>query len=136
DPINGVLSRMHEWSSPQTVGLSVEPGFNLYEREHLLALLRRVDERVDDRRVARRPVQRLLDREDRRVGRGLLEERLDRRRERVVRVVQQHVALADRREHVGRRRALDLREEAVRRRDERRDRKSTRLNSSHVKISY
>src|SRR5690606_41304011 len=31
---------------------------------------------------------------------------------------------------------VDLRDEASRRRDPRQDRKSTRLNSSHVKISY
>ena len=62
--------------------------------------MRGVDQRVDDRRIAGRTVQRLLDGQHLRIGRGLRQERLHGRREGIVRVVQQDVALADGGENV------------------------------------
>ena len=47
---------------PDDVRLLVEAGLDLDEDDDLLAALGGADERLDDRRVARRPVQRLLDR--------------------------------------------------------------------------
>ena len=53
-----------ELARPDDVRLLVEAGLDLDEDDDLLAALGGPDERLDDRRVARRPVQRLLDRED------------------------------------------------------------------------
>ena len=87
---------------PDDVRLLVEAGLDLDQDDDLLAALGGPDERLDDRRVARRPVERLLDRQDVRVVGGLGDEPLDRRGERLVRVVDEDVAGADRGEHVGR----------------------------------
>ena len=83
---------------PLDVGLLVESRLDLDQCDDLLTRLRGVDQRVDDRGVARRAVQRLLDREHIRVGGGLFDEPLHRRGERVVGVVHEHVAVAQRRE--------------------------------------
>ena len=111
-----MAARPLQRTGPLDVGLLVEARLDLDERHDLLAGLGRVDQRVHDRRVTRRAVERLLDRQDVRVGSGLLDEALDGRRERVVRVVDEHVAVAQRREH--RLRRLALGEARVRRRDE------------------
>src|SRR6476620_8742446 len=81
DAIDNVTARALERSGPLDVGLLVEAGFDLDQRHYLLARLGRVDERVDDRRVAGGAVQRLLDGEDMRVGRRLLDEPLHARGE-------------------------------------------------------
>ncbi len=101
EPVDDVHARLLELARPHDVGGLVEAGLDLDEGEHLLAGLGRVDERLHDRAVARRAVQRLLDGQHVRVFRGLLEERLHARRERLVRVVHEHVGAADRREDVG-----------------------------------
>ncbi len=119
DAVYDVHTRALELARKCDVRVLVEARLEFDEREHLLAGVRGVDERVDDRRVARRAVERLLDREHLRVGCCLREERLHRSGERVVRVVQQDVALADRREDVLRTARLDLCDLAVRRRHER-----------------
>ena len=116
--VDHVHARLLQRARPGDVGLLVEPRLDLDQRDDLLAGLGRVDQRVDDRRVAGGAVQRLLDREHLRVGRGLLDEPLHARGERVVRVVHEHVALAQRREDALRR--LALAERRVRRRHERR----------------
>ncbi len=87
---------------PDDVRLLVEAGLDLDQDDDLLAALGGPDERLDDRRIARRAVQRLLDRQHVRVVGGLGDEPLDRCGERLVRVVDQDVAGADRGEHVGR----------------------------------
>ena len=61
---------------PLYVGLLVEAGLDFDQCDDLLAGLGRVDQRVDDRRVARRAVQSLLDRQHIWVGGGLLDEAL------------------------------------------------------------
>jgi len=121
EPVDDVAAGLLELAGPVDVGLLVEPGLDLDDREHLLALLRRGHEGVDDGGVATGAVEGLLDREDLRVGRGLLQEPLDARGERVVRVVQQHVVVAHGLEHVGRGRGVDVGELAARARQERRE---------------
>ena len=95
-PVDDVHARLLQLARPPDVGLLVEPRLDLHQRDDLLARRRRVHERVDDGGVARRPVERLLDREHVRVGRGLLDEALHAGGERVVGVVDEHVALAQR----------------------------------------
>ncbi len=95
EPVDDVHAGLLELPRPADVGLLVEARLDLDEGEHLLAGLGRVDERLDDRAVARGAVEGLLDREHVGVGRGLLEEGDDARRERLVRVVQEHVAPRD-----------------------------------------
>ena len=87
---------------PDDVGLLVEAGLDLDQHHDLLAPLGGPDERLDDRRVTRRPVEGLLDRQHVGVVGGLGDEPLDRGGERLVRVVHQDVAQTDGREHVGR----------------------------------
>ena len=87
EPVDDVHAGLLELARPDDVGLLVEPRLDLDEREHLLARLGGVDQRLDDRAVARGAVQRLLDGEHVGVGGRLLEERLHARRERLVRVV-------------------------------------------------
>ena len=87
-------ARLFEHAGPVDVGLLVEARFELDQRDDLLAVLGRLDERAHDRAVgARGAVDGLLDREHVRIGRGLVDEGLDRRRERVVGMVHQYVAL-------------------------------------------
>ena len=83
------------------LALLVEARLQLHQADRLLAALGGLDQRRDERRVGARPVDGLLDREHVGVGDRLLDEALDRGRERVVGVVDEDVALAHRREHVG-----------------------------------
>ena len=100
DAVDDVDARLLELAGPGDVVDLVEARLDLDDGEHLLARLGGVDEGVDDRRVARGAVERLLDREDLRVGGRLLDEGLHRRRERVVRVLDEDVLLTHRREQV------------------------------------
>ncbi len=100
--VHDVGAGLLQLAGPDDVVLLVEAGLDLDQDHDLLAALGGPDERLDDRRVARRPVQGLLDREDVGVVGGLVDEPLDRRRERLVRVVDEDVAGADLREDVGR----------------------------------
>ena len=94
EAVHDVHARLFEHAGTVDVGLLVEAGLELDERDDLLALLGRLDERADDRALgAGGAVDGLLDREHVRVAGGLLDELLDRRRERVVRVVHEHVAV-------------------------------------------
>ena len=101
-PVHDVRAGALELARPDDVRLLVEAGLDLDQDDDLLAALGGADERLDDGRVARRPVERLLDREDVGVVGGLGDEPLDRRGERLVRVVDEDVAGADRGEDVGR----------------------------------
>src|SRR3954451_16777496 len=58
---------------PLDVGFLIEPRLELYHRGDRLAGFRGLDQRRDDRRVLRGPVQRLLDRDDARIARRLIE---------------------------------------------------------------
>ena len=111
--VDDVAAGLLELAGPADVGRLVEARLDLDQRQHLLARLGGVDEGVDDRGVAGRAVERLLDGQHVRVGGGLLEEALHGRRERVVRVVQQYVVPTGRLEHVDRRRRLDVGQLAV-----------------------
>ena len=94
--VHHVHAGLFQCAGPLDVGLLVEARLDLDQRDDLLARLGGVDQRVDDRRVTRCAVQRLLDRQHVRIGRGLFDEALHRRGERVVRVVHQDVAVAQR----------------------------------------
>ena len=118
DAVDDVDARLLQLAGPRDVVDLVEAGLDLDDREHLLARLGRVDEGVDDGRVAGGPVERLLDREHLGVARRLLDEGLHRRRERVVGVLDEHVLVAHRREQVDRLRALGRGEVRVRAREE------------------
>ncbi len=116
-PVDDVHAGLLQLARPADVGLLVEAGLDLHQRHDLLAGLGGVDQRVDDRGVAGRAVERLLDRQHVRVGRGLLDEPLHARGERVVGMVHQHVALAEGGEDALR--VLPVGERRVRGRDER-----------------
>ena len=102
EAVHDVRAGLLEAAGPDDVVLLVEAGLDLDQDDDLLALLRRADQRPDDRGVAGRPVQRLLDRQDVGVVGGLVDEPLDRGRERLVRVVQEDVAGPHLGEHVDR----------------------------------
>ena len=101
-PVDDVRAGPLQLARPDDVRLFVEASLDLDEDHDLLAAFGRPDERLDERRVTGRAVQRLLDRQDVRVVRGLGDEPLHGRGERLVRVVDQDVAGADGREHVRR----------------------------------
>ena len=100
--VDDVRAGALQLAGPDDVRLLVEAGLDLDEDHDLLAAFGGADERLDQRRVAGRAVERLLDRQDVGIVGGLGDEPLDRRRERLVRVVDQDVAGADGREHVRR----------------------------------
>ena len=77
-PVHDVRPGALELARPDDVGLLVEAGLDLDQDDDLLAALGGPDERLDDRRVARRPVQRLLDGQDVRVVGRLGDEPLGR----------------------------------------------------------
>jgi hypothetical protein len=95
---------------PDDVVALVEARLQLDEHRHLLALLGRLDQQVDERRVGADAVQRHLDGDDVRVLHRGPEERLD-RRERIERVVHQVVLVADLLEDARSRRGPDVRGE-------------------------
>ena len=99
-PVHDVRADALQVARPVDVVLFVEARLELDERRDLFAVLGGVDQRADDRRVARRAVERLLDREDVGIFGGLVHELHD-RIERLVRMVQQQIAFADHREDVG-----------------------------------
>ena len=101
-PVHDVGAGALQLARPDDVRLLVEAGLDLDQDDDLLAALGGPDQRLHDRRVARRPIQRLLDGQDLGVVGGLGDEPLDGRGERLVRVVDEDVAGPDRREHVGR----------------------------------
>ena len=94
DAVDDVHAHFFEGTGPADVGLLVESSLELDDGGDLLAVLLRLDERLDDRAVEAGAVERLLDAEDGRVVGRLGDEGLDRGGERVVGVVDEHVALA------------------------------------------
>ena len=64
EPVHDVGAGLLELAGPDDVRLLVEAGLDLDEDDDLLAALGGADQVADDRRVARRPVERHLDRED------------------------------------------------------------------------
>ncbi len=107
ETVDDVHARLLELAGPLDVVLLVEPRLDLDEREHGLARFGRMDERLDDRAIAARAIQRLLDGQHVRVAGSLLEKRLHARRERLVGVVNEHVFTRDRAEDVRGRARLD-----------------------------
>ena len=101
DPVDDVDAGLLERPGLDDVVLLVEPGLELDQRRHLLAVLGGAGQGGDDRVVVGGPVERLLDRQHLRVLGRLLDE-LDDRAERLVGVVDQDVVLADRAEDVRR----------------------------------
>ena len=91
DDVDAVLL---QFPGPVDVGLFVEAGLDLDQRQHLLAGHGSLDQRVHDRRIAAGPVEGLLDGEHLRVGGRLLDEPLHAGGEGVVGVLDEHVLLA------------------------------------------
>ncbi len=71
-------ARLLQATGPADVGLFVEAGLELDEDGHLLAPLGRLDQRIDDGAVPRRPVQGDLDGQDVGIDRGQADEFADR----------------------------------------------------------
>ncbi len=94
----GLLQRLR----PVDVRLLVEARFQLDHADRLLAAFGGADQRGHQRRVVAGAVDGVLDRQHVGVCDRLLDEALDRAGEGVVGVVDEQVALADRREHVDR----------------------------------
>ncbi len=91
-----------EVARPADVGLLVEPRLELDQRGDRLAGLGRLDQLLDDRRLGRGAVERLLDRHHVRIARRLLQE-LHHDVERLVGVMDDQILLPDRRENSRRR---------------------------------
>ena len=100
DAVDDVHARLLQRPRPADVRALVEASLELHQADRLLAALRGLDQRRDQRRVGARPVDGLLDREDVRVLDRLADEALNRSGEGVVGMVDQDVALADRGEDV------------------------------------
>ena len=99
DAVDDVCARFLQLARELDVRRLVEAGAQLDQHRDFLAGLRRRDQALDERRVGRRAVQRLLDREHVGVGRSAVDE-VDDGRERLERVMQQNVLLRDRLENV------------------------------------
>jgi len=74
EAVDDVHARLLELARPDDVVRLVEAGLDLDQRQHLFSRFGGVDQRLDDRAVARGAVESLLDREHVRVARRLLEE--------------------------------------------------------------
>ena len=98
--VNNVNACALKLTCPSNVGIFVESRLNLHQRKNLLASVSRVYESVDNRRITRRAVQRLLNCKHLWIRRRLRQERLNRRRERIVRMMQQNVVLTNRSENI------------------------------------
>ncbi len=85
EAVHDVRAGPFQLARPDDVRLLVEAGLDLDQDHDLLAALGCPDERLDDRRIAGRAVQRHLDRQDVRVVGRLGDEALDGCRERLVR---------------------------------------------------
>ena len=79
---------------PDNVVFLVKPGFQLNQHRHLLAILRRLGQRGDDRGIPADTVQRLLDCKDIGILCGALD-KLHHRVKALVRVMQKNVSLPD-----------------------------------------
>ena len=76
DAVDHVHAGAFQLARPHDVRILIEARFDFDERKHLLAGMGGVNQRVDNRRIAGRAVQRLLDGEHLRIGGSLCEERL------------------------------------------------------------
>ncbi len=95
--IHHVNAVFFQLARPLDVALLVEARFQFQQHRDLLAVLRRVDQRIHDRRITANPVQRDFDGQDVGIARRLLQQP-DHRLERIERMVQQNVAALDGRE--------------------------------------
>ena len=91
EAVDHMGTRLLECAGPSDVRLLVEPGGHLDQDGHLLAALGGPHQGGDDRAVAGRSVEALLDGEDVGVLRRLVQQLLDRRREGVVGMVDEDV---------------------------------------------
>ncbi len=95
DPEQHLYTVLREGLGPVDVGGLVEPGGEFHHREYLLAVLHRVDQRVDDAGIPRDTVQADLDLADMGVQGGRFQQ-VDHVVERVVGVVQEDILVPDR----------------------------------------
>ncbi len=97
--VDDLRARMLQPLRPVDVRLLVEARHQLDDDGHFLAAPRRLDQRFHQHRIDAGAIHGLLDRDD--VGIvGRLADELDDRLERLVRMVEQDVVLADRRQDV------------------------------------
>ena len=97
--VNDVRARFLEPPSPLNVGRFIKARAQFHDRDHLFAGRGGVDQRLNNRRIATRPVQRDLERKDLRIARGFFD-KIDNRFEAVVRMMQEHVLTPHHFEHV------------------------------------
>ena len=97
--IDHMAACLFEHLRPVDIIFLVKARLQLDEHRNLLAVLRRLRECCDNRRIAADPVQRLLDREHIRIRRRLLYE-LNHRLEGHIRMMQQDIASADLRKNI------------------------------------
>lgn len=99
EPVDDIHARALKRFGPVDVALFVKAGLQFHDGRHLLAAASRLDEALDDGRVAAAAVQRLLDRHHLRIARGAVDEGKH-PREFFIGMEKQHVALAQRRKEV------------------------------------
>src|SRR5208282_4047283 len=99
EPINHLSAGSLEVARPADVGRLIEPRLEFDDRGDRLSRLGRFDERLYDRRIVARPIERLLDRNDGGIGRGLPDE-LHHHVEAFIGMVHDDVLVADRREAI------------------------------------
>jgi hypothetical protein len=97
DPVHDVRAGFLQLVRELDIGLFVEARAQLDDHRHVLVRLRRFHQGADDRRIAPRAIQGLLDRENLRICGRLLDEIRD-GRETLKGMMQQHVSAAQRRE--------------------------------------
>ena len=95
EAVNDVDPGLLELFGPLDIVRLVEARFQFYERSHLLAVLRCLDQRTHQGRIATRAIERLFDRKHLRIAGGLLDE-IHHRLKRIVRMVQEDVLRAER----------------------------------------
>ena len=95
DPVHDVDAFPLQRPGPPDIVLLIEPGLELDQGSHGLAVLAGLHERIDNRGVGTDPVEGDLDREHVRVM-GSLPDKVDDRREAVVGLVEQDVVVPDR----------------------------------------
>ena len=99
ETINDMRASPFKPSRLADIGRFIEPGLQLDKGGDGLSLLGGLAQGVNDGRISRGPVKRLLDRHHVGIGRGLLQESDD-HVEGFIRMMEQHVLLPDRGKHV------------------------------------
>ncbi|SAJ29516.1 Uncharacterised protein [Enterobacter cloacae] len=89
-----VYARFRQSARPVDVGLLVEASLELNHHGHFLAVVRRVDHRIDDTGIFRHAINVYFDRQHVRIERGLTQQ-FQHVFKGVIRIVEQHIPFAD-----------------------------------------